>query len=102
MCFMLRIQNDHIRYCFVLNLYTVDGISITVHDLICISGWIDTSEQDRTSKQRIMKHRYATLDNMQMMKVIGALNQVHGLGIIHRDLKADVFHFNSDFLQPCY
>ena len=40
---------------------------------------------------------------LQIMKVIGALNHVHGLGIIHRDLKADdnvVFYCNSDFLQP--
>ena len=103
-CFMFGIQNDRVPYCLVLNLYTVDGISITVHDLICVSGWIHTSEQDLTSKQRVLKHHYATLDNtawLQIMKkVIGALNHVHGLGIIHRDLKADnvVFYCNSNFL----
>ena len=36
-----------------------------------------------------------------MKKVIGALDHVHGLGVIHCDLKADnVFYCMSDFLQP--
>ena len=51
MCFMLGIQNDRIPYCLVLNLYTINGISITVHDLICITCWIDTSKRDLTSIQ---------------------------------------------------
>ena len=89
----------------ILNLYTVDGISINVHDLICVAGWIDTREQDLTSKQCILKHCYSTLNNtawLQIMKVIDALRYVHGLGIIHHDLKTDniVFYCCSDFLQP--
>ena len=62
-CFMLGIQYDHIPYCLVLNLYTVDGIGITIHDLICVIGLIETCDQDLTSKQRILKYHYATLNN---------------------------------------
>ena len=56
-------------------------------------------------KQCILKHRSATLNNtawLQIMKkVIDALHHVHGLGIIHRDLKTDnVVFYCSDSLQP--
>ena len=68
-------------------LYTVDGISVNIHNLISVAGWIISGEQDLSPKQHILKYCYTTLNNtawLQIMKkIIDGLHHLHGLGIVH-------------------
>ena len=61
-CFMLGVQSQSVPYFVVVNLYTVDGFSIHVHDLITVHDWINTSEKDLSPKQCVLKARYTSLD----------------------------------------
>lgn len=105
-CYLLGIQTDCTPYFLVLNLYTVDGFSVNVHDFLTISSSNLTHESDPTPKQCVVKSYYATLNLGAwlkiMIKIAEGLHFIHEQGIIHRDLKTDnvVFYEHSKALQP--
>lgn len=104
-CFLWGIQIECAPYCIVLNLYAVDGFSISICDVLYMSDNKSTELVD-SPKQCVVKSVHETL-NMHMWfrimtRIVEGLLYIHKLDIIHRDLKADnvVFYGHTEEVQP--
>lgn len=92
-CFLLGIQILNCPYFLVLNLYAINGFSISIYDFLTISFLADKPELTPTPKQHVVKNYHALLNIEAWLKImhniINGLHYIHKNGLLHRDLKTD-------------
>ena len=54
-CLFLGIQTERPPHCLIMNLYTLDGVSVTVHDFLSVSIYVDQQLPRRSLIQTCCK-----------------------------------------------
>lgn len=101
-CFLHGVQCEQKPYCLVMNLYTVDGFSVTIYDFLCLH----TEVEDSSPKQQLVQSLHSEMCSSTWFRIMNdvaeGLHYIHCKHkIIHRDLKSNiVFYQHAKCLKP--